>query len=560
MGPMTMPKLVVLRDYQEDAVEKIRAAFKECRRVLFVLSTGGGKTVIFSFIAASAADLKRRVVIVAHRREIVDQISDALTLFGVQHGLIMPNRTPTEDPVQVGMVQTLYNRIAKGKIAPPDLLVVDEAHHSVAGSWRRVMKAWPRTRVLGVSATPERLDGKGLGGVFDIMVTGPTMRWLIENEYLARFDYLAPPSVIDLSDVHTRGGDYAVNELADAMMQSTICGDAERHYRNYLNGRPAIVFCVTRAHAQQVANQFAAAGWKAASIDGTMSPHVRKDLIKSLADGRLNVLTSCELISEGVDVKVCAGAILLRPTQSLALYLQQIGRALRAKADGSMAIILDHVGNVHRFGMPDFEREWSLEGKTKRKKAEDVTTCKLCYKTFPKEQAKSLTEMCLGVDCDPCPYQDERESKKELPSIVDGELKKVTDIRPSDPTRPEWAGGMAIDRSSSGRAWYRLLELADTQDKLREIAAARGYKSGWVQHAMRARAETKAGVDAILNGSKDYNNDSSTWENATENILWGVIRAVEAAESWPEGYPHYWPTVAQYARDELRRRRRSAAA
>lgn len=553
--------MIIPRPYQQEGIDNIRDKFGVCRRVLFALATGGGKTFIFSIISQAAAGKGRRVIICAHRKEICEQISKSLDRLGVQHGRIIGRETLTCDPVQVAMIQTLMNRIEKGLIVEPDLLVIDEAHHGVAGSWRKVTDTWSRCRILGVTATPERLDGKGLGAAFDDMVVGPTMASLIEGGHLAKYDYLAPPNAIDMTGVKTRGGDYAVDDLEKAMLASTIVGDSVAHYQRFLAGRPALAFCVTRAHARSVAEQFREAGWKAAAIDGSMSSVQREDLIASLADGRLNVLTSCELISEGVDVPVCAGAILLRPTKSLAMYLQQVGRVLRPKPDGSKAVILDHVGNVHRFGMPDADREWTLDGKVKREKDAGVTTCEVCFKTFPKGAARQLAEGCAGFDGEICPYGDESESQKEPPQVVDGELQVVTDIRPCDPMRPAWAGGLSIERGpTSGRAWFRLLDLADTEDKLREIAKARGYKRGWVQHAMRARTETMAGVTAILTGDKEYNEDNATWTNASDNVLWAVIRAVDAAEANPEGYPHFWPIVREFARDELQRRRRSAVA
>src|SRR5690349_14074931 len=562
MGPLTTPLIINLRDYQEQAVEDIRQAFREFRRVLFVLSTGGGKTVIFAYITRSAAQKNRRIIIAAHRTEICKQISEKLDQFGVQHGRIMSRNTLTDDRVQVAMIQTLAIRIRQGRIEAPDVLIIGEAHQSGTASYATGTNAWATTLMLGVTATPERMDGRGLRNAFDEMVLGPAMAELIRAGHLAEYQYFAPPAPLDLSSVNVRGGDYAIDELEEAMTASSIVGDAEKHYRQHLNGRPAIAFCVTRAHARQVAEQFRAAGWKAAHIDGSMSEAVRGDLIASLADGRLNVLTSCELISEGVDVPACSGAILLRPTMSLALWLQQVGRTLRPKDDGSSAVILDHVGNIHRFGMPCMERDWSLDGKKKRKKAEDVTTCELCFKTFPAGSARSLTENCPGLDDTPCPFRDERKSTKELPAIVDGQLTIVTDIRPSDPMRPEWAMGLSLDRETTkGSRWFRLLELADTdENKLKQIAKARGYKRGWVQHALRNRSETKAGIDAILYGDRDHNIDPATWMGAGDAVLWGIVRAVDAAESSPDGYPSYWPDLAVYARDEIQRRRQGAAA
>ena len=179
-----------LRDYQVKAVAAIRAAFTQYRRVLFVLPTGGGKTVIFAYITSHAAAKGNRVIVLAHRQEIADQISVALTAMGVPHGRIQPGYAMTDDLVQVGMVQTVARRLEA--IPAPALLVIDEAHHAVAGTWAKIAAAWPNAKVLGVTATPERLDGVGLRDAFDQMVVGPDVRELIDAGYLAPFRYLAP--------------------------------------------------------------------------------------------------------------------------------------------------------------------------------------------------------------------------------------------------------------------------------------------------------------------------------------------------------------------------------
>jgi DNA repair protein RadD len=390
-----------------------------------------------------------------------------------------------------------------------------------------------------------------------VLVKGPTMASLIEGGHLARYDHLAPPSSLDLSKVKVRGGDYAIDELEDAMNASTIVGDAVEHYGRFLNGRPAIAFCVTRAHAASVAEQFRQAGWKAESIDGSMSSAKREDLIASLADGRLHVLTSCELISEGVDVPVCAGAILLRPTKSLAMYLQQIGRILRPKPDGTRAVVLDHVGNVHRFGMPCSDRDWSLEGKVGKRKPPDITTCELCFKTVPKGTASKLAETCRGVDGEACPFaQDDAESQKQPPQVVAGSLEKVTDIKPPA-KRPTWAKGMALDKElTTGRAWFDLLELADSKEKLKEIAEARGYSQKWVYHQLKERAKTEASINAILT-SEPYT-DNNLWATADQNHLWALIRCVDRAEASIGPVPFHWQRAQDLARREVRHRRVAA--
>lgn len=468
---------IALRDYQTEGVAKIRASLRDHRRVLFVLSTGGGKTVIFTFIAESASAKGNDIMIVAHRQEIVEQISSALDAMGVRHGMIMPGRTMTGDRVQVAMVQTIARRLDTIK-KPPALLIVDEAHHGVAGQWRKVTEAFPAAKILGVTATPERLDGKGLSDAFDDMVRGPGTKWLIEAGHLAGFDYFAPPSQVDFTAIRTRMGEYALDDLAAAMDRATITGDAVQHYREALAGRPAIAFCVTVEHAVHVAEQFRSAGIAAASVDGSMDKALRRDRIRALADGRLHVLTSCDLISEGVDVPVCAGAILLRPTKSLGMHLQQIGRVLRRKPDGSRAVILDHVGNVSRHGLPDADRNWSLAGRKKKESAPGVRTCRLCYAVVPAGPVGLFR--CSGdlEEGDSCPILAPDPAAKAPPTVVDGKLEKFVDPA-------TWARGVDLKNGS----YYQLLELADTEDKLRQVAKARGYHHGWVKRVLRARAE-----------------------------------------------------------------------
>lgn len=529
---------VTLRDYQAAAVQAVRDAFRDVRRVLYVLPTGGGKTVTFSYIVSQARRKGKRVVVVAHRIEIIRQISRALDRQGVVHGIIAPGHTPTTDLVQVAMVQTLCNRL--DTMPEPDLLVVDEAHHTVAGSWQKVTAAWAAALQLGVTATPERLDGRGLGGSFDAMVLGPNPRDLIDMGSLADFTYLAPPSELDLSDVHSRGGDYALDELAAAMERSTILGDAVQHYAKYLGGKPCIAFCISVNHAEAVAERFRAAGWRAASIDGGMTKRERDGILADLEGGKLDVLTSCDLVSEGFDVPAVQGALLLRPTKSLALFLQQVGRALRPKKDGSKAVILDHVGNCHRHGLPDWSRDWTLDGKVKRPKAAPVAVCELCFRTLAAPVTKAAVAGCRGVESDdgerfPCPYLEEKAGKPR-PELaeVDGELvdaRTAVKHSASVSAAADWAEGIDLGRAK-GRDWFRLLDLAGTDlDRLKVIERAKGYKRGWCRHQLAKRYELDAGVQAFMVDR------TLSLEDAPEAVLWAVVR--ECREQWPTGSADY---------------------
>ena len=406
-----------LRPYQSNIVNAIRAAYAAGKRApLVVLPTGGGKTTIFSYVSDGAAKKGRRVCLLAHRAELVKQIAMTLAKFGTPHGIIAPGpiirqcqveqfrafgRTyVTSQPgVFVASAQTLIKRLDQHKHF--DLIVIDEAHHLTQGStWGRTVEAYPTAKLLPVTATPCRLDGRGLGigegGFADEMIMGPTMAELIEAGFLSPYRLICPPMKADLQDVPTRAGDYAKDKLAGAMDKPTITGDAVEHYQRLAGGKRAVVFCVSIGHAQHVASEFKASGVPAEFLDGTLDALERDRIIKRFETGETLVLSSCDLVSEGFDLPAIEVAILLRPTKSLALYLQQVGRALRTFPGKTEAIIIDHVGNCGvmtaqgfkpNHGLPDEEREWSLEGvtRTKRQAANDnqppvpIATCPKCF-------------------------------------------------------------------------------------------------------------------------------------------------------------------------------------
>lgn len=472
--------MLELRDYQRTNVTEIRTAFRQHRRVLYVLPTGGGKTVVFAYITSRAAAKDKRVIVLAHRQEIADQISVALTAMSVAHGRIQPGHAMTGDLVQVGMVQTVARRLET--IPQPALLVIDEAHHAVASTWARIAVAWRKAKILGVTATPERLDGVGLRDAFDAMVIGPDVRELIDAGYLAPFRYLAPGTAIDLSRVRTTAGDFNSADLERALDQDGITGDVVQHYLKHLAGRTAIAFCVTVSHAEHVAVRFRDAGISAASIDGTMSADQRHDLVNRLRTGDTRVLTSCEIISEGFDAPAVGGAILLRPTQSFALYRQQVGRCLRPKADGSAAIIVDHVGNVFRHGLPDAPHEWSLDSKrrTQAERQQAAVGCRRCRACGEVFATGAGRDMCPMPDTDECLFH-----PRVLPERA-GELEDVDS--------PPWAHGLAI-RTARGWQWFQLMQHAGADPaRLRQIQLARGYKRGWLHYAARDAAEKQRGA------------------------------------------------------------------
>ena len=448
-----------LRLYQHQAVEQIRQAYRQGNRsVLFVLPTGGGKTVVFSHIAEQAAGRGNRICVLVHRQELLRQASASLSALGVRHGLIAASRSmDLSAPVQIASVQTLARRLHR---IPGDyfqLLVVDEAHHSNAGTWAKVLAHCSTARVLGVTATPCRSDGRGLGEHYQALVMGPTPVELTEQGFLAAARVLAPPGP-SMVQLRKRMGDYDLAQAGQILQAGQAMGDCLAHYRRYLDGQTAIAFCCSVSHAEAVAELFNRHGVAAASIDGTMDSSTREQLLGDLGAGRLKVLTSCQLIGEGVDVPSVAGCILLRPTQSVSLHLQMIGRCLRPQP-GKTAVILDHVGNVLRLGHHLEEREWSLDGTPKRdrEKAPSVKVCPACFSCLP--SAKPL--------CPDCGHEFVAE-RRELVH-VDGELEEIT-------------------TTSRKREQARATTLQD----LIQVGQRRNMKNpvGWARHVMAAR-ETK---------------------------------------------------------------------
>ncbi len=374
-----------LYDYQDVVIGGVRRAYQSGKNApLLVMPTGSGKTVCFTYMAEQAQAKDKRVLLVAHRKELVNQISAALKVWGVEHGIISAGSKPSRETVQVGMVQTLANRIKLDKTGRLkfDLVIIDEAHHATQNStWGTVLAHNIKAKLLGVTATPCRLDGKGLGidaqGFFDAMILGPSAQELVDRGRLARPVVYAPAQGIDLSAVKSRGGDYIASQLVAAVDRSAITGDTVAHYRRYCDNQAAIAFTITVAHAGHVVEQFKAAGYQAAVLTGSTPDKERAQMIRDLGNGKLQVLASCNVVSEGTDIPSVAAAILLRPTASYALAQQQIGRALRASPGKDKAIILDHADNVRRHGLPTDEVEWSLDG-MQRKKFKGGSLVKTC--------------------------------------------------------------------------------------------------------------------------------------------------------------------------------------
>ena len=362
---------VEFRPYQEKAIADLRAAYAAgAKAPLLVMPTGGGKTICFAAISASAHGRGKRVLVVAHRRELIKQASTKLAAAGVPHGIIAPGYPATDDLVHVGSVQTLARRL--DRLPSFDLVVLDEAHHAVAGQWKALLAAQRQAKILGMTATPERADGRGLGrpsgGPFDRLVLGPSVAELIAGGFLVGTRTYAPAGGgPDLRGVKTRLGDFDPAALAEAMDRLMLTGDAVAHYARLAPGLPAIAFCASVKHARDVAAAFQAAGWRAVAAHGAMPKAERDAALGGLETGAVQIVCSCSLIDEGLDVPRIGAVIDLAPTKSLARFLQRIGRGLRPAEGKQHLVVLDHAGNTMRHGLAETPRVWSLNGNRGRR-------------------------------------------------------------------------------------------------------------------------------------------------------------------------------------------------
>lgn len=449
-----------LRDYQVKIIDRTREHLRTVRSVLIQSPTGSGKTALTASMLGTAAQRGHRSFFTVHRAELIEQSAETFQAVGIPYGIIAAGYRPNPlAPVQIASIDTLKNRL--DRVTPPALIVTDEAHHSAAAGWSRILAAFPNAKSVGLTATPWRLDGTGLGDWYDRMVRGPSVRWLIEQGHLSGYRAFAP-SHPDLGNVHTRGGDYIQTELEGVMGASAIVGDAVAHYRRLASGKRAVAFCCSVRHSQHVAAQFRAAGYVAHHLDGTTARDERRAAIKAFREGHINVLTNVDLFGEGFDLPAIEASILLRPTKSLALYLQQVGRALRPFPGKTHALILDHANNIATHGLPDEDRDWTLEDRERRKKGDSepnfaVRQCPQCYATH---RPAPVCPHCGKV------YDAAGRKVEEL----DGELREV-------------------DPEVARRARAREQASASTLDDLVRLATQRGYKNpeGWAAHVWSAR-------------------------------------------------------------------------
>lgn len=458
---------ITLRPDQEEVRTKLRIALRNSCSVLTFAPTGFGKTVLAAALIKMIFQAGKRVIFCVHRVDLITQTAKTFEKFGIPFSYVAAGyHYNPYHRVFIASIATLKNRL--GKI-PADYVMVDEAHLSAAVGWAKVALHYKemRARLIGLTGSPERLDGKPLGDVWDEMVMGPSVRWLIDNGHLSRYRAFSPKGV-DLTGVHVRGGDYVTSEIDELMAGRAVLAGAVKHWRSYAPGKRTIGFAPSVARAEQLAAEFRANGINAVALDANTPQEDRKRAFNAFADRQLDVIMNCQLFCEGfdlaaqVDRDVTIECVLdYSPTQSLARHLQKHGRGLRKKPDA--AILLDLVGGFGRLGLPDEEREWSLEGRAKKDREVEVAQCAECFASHPP-----------APRCPECGYEypklERTAGEGRMIEEIDGELEEI-DVET-----------LRVQRKQEQAK-------AKSLDDLISLATARGYKKpeAWAAHIFTAR-------------------------------------------------------------------------
>jgi DNA repair protein RadD len=445
---------ITLRPRQTQAVEDLRQAYASgARSPILVAPTGFGKTATATEIVRLTIARGRSVWFLAHLKEILDDTAERLTAAGISFGSIRAGRS--SDYSQLVQVVGVATAVRRQRLPRPDLIIIDECHLAVADSYRKVIAAAGHPLLLGLTGTPQRLDGRGLGEVFDRLVLSCTTSELINEGLLAPVRVFAPPSP-DLSGLHMRGGDFDQGEASTVLSRPSVVGDALSHWQKLCDGRRGVAFCTTVAHAHAVAEQWQGAGYRAVAVHGGSDDAERREAVAGLRAGRLDLVACAQLWIAGVDVPEIDTVIWLRPTQSLTAWLQGNGRGLRIANGKRDLLVLDHVGNCQRLDHPLAVHEWSLDGRVKRKRdaALSVRICPSCFTAMA-----SVKQVCSE-----CGYEF-KPARREIQQI-DGEL-------------------VEVQRREAKREQSR----ATTLEQLVEVGKRRNMKNprGWARHVLAAR-------------------------------------------------------------------------
>lgn len=443
-----------LRDYQEELVESIKSSSLKGNRSIIVQSPPrSGKTVVMADIAKGATDKKNHVLFFSHRKEINDQVINTFRMSDVNM-----------DYITIGSVQSLVRKIDKLPI--PEIILVDEAHHIKANSYKKILEAFPNALKLFFTGTPIRLNGQGFEDMADDLITGKSIKWLQEHGNIAHFKYFAP-NIIDTSQLKRSGGDFTQKSMDDAFKKA-IYGDVIEHYNKLSKGKQAICYAHNVATAQHISEEFNQAGITAEVVHGKTPKTEREAIMNKFRTGEISVLVNVELFTEGVDLPDVTTCIMLRPTQSLSLFLQFAMRPLNPKT-GKTAILIDHVGNYTRHGLPNEDREWTLEGISKKRSEYNTKgelTIKQCDECF------GCFDSSISRICPYCGHEPEL-TERELENIKEIELQEITEAK--------------VKKLKQRVSTYITADMCDSVDELVEFKNQHGYKNGWVYQQQKKR-------------------------------------------------------------------------
>ncbi len=458
-----------LRSYQQETIDNVLNSMRQGhKRIIVQQPPRTGKTVIMADIARRTTDKGNWVMFLIHRKEVLDQ---AIATFK-ENNVDMSLAT-------MGMVQTLTRRVKR--IPEPSLIFVDEAHHAIAKSYQRILKAFPNAYVLLFTATPVRTGHDQLDQVADDIIVGKSIKWLTQHHFLAPFHYYGLGD-IDRSKLRKAHGDYSSDSMNEAISHQ-IYGHIVDQYQRLAKGKQAVVYCHSIESAKKVTEQFTQAGITAAEIDGDTDSKVRDRLVQKFRDQQLTILANVNLFTEGVDLPNVDCVIMARPTSSLALYLQFSMRCLNPRK-GKTAIIIDHVDNFLNFGLPNNDRNWSeaiiTKDKRKAKSNTDngpaIAQCNYCFGTFYRDQ---ITDGC----CPLCGHELKKENKDY--KIVNVDLQKIKENQ-AVKHRKEMIKKILEDQVMANVADKTPGQLT-TLKELQAYAKLHNYSSGWAWYQFKNR-------------------------------------------------------------------------
>lgn len=431
-----------LRPYQQEIVDKVKIALKHRKKsVLVVLPCGGGKSVIIGAIAKMTTDKRNKILFLVHRAELCDQIQETFEKIGVDRS--------KSNICMVQMAERIMDIDYVG--FKPDVIITDEAHHSMASNYIKIYNAYPDAIKIGFTATPTRLDNLNLNQIYEEIIESVSVQWLIDNKYLAPFRYYSASFIDDLEDIH----------------EKTIYSDIIESYNKFAKNKQAICYCPNVKISKMIASLFKDNGISAEHLDGSTKKSLRDSVITEFKTGKLKIICNVDLISEGFDVPDCEVVILLRETQSLTLFVQQSMRSMRYKPNKT-AIIIDHVGNYLKFGLPTQLRNWEYLNENKNGKKtgkstqNDEKVCPNCYSVFTKNGNFETIENGFKYECPFCHHVWKEKLKEQIGlTFKDCNLDEIT--------------GFTLKIDKSYKDCKNIFELYNH-------AVENCYKKSWVVH------------------------------------------------------------------------------